>query len=278
MPGNPRSLDVTDRYRTGLVGLRARTLQAVAATWGVVSLDDLDQTGDRWARMAGAIVATAREQAALASTAYLAAYLTSETGRAVTAQQPDTARYAQQLDTGKSPGEGMASALVAVRVALAHQRPAAHALQAGLVRARGMASANVSQAAREQLSDAIQADDRVAGWRRATSGSPCGACLAAATGAVRADSDVPEAHTHCQCVAEPVVRGVRERAHRPTGQELFDAMTPADQDALFAGRGGAEKAELIRTGQVQLRDLLDRSGMAATADQITERPLSALRG
>ena len=149
-------------------------------------------------------------------------------------------------------------------------------LAAGLTRARAIAAWQVAESARTALADAMTESDVVVGWRRATSGAPCGACLAAATGAILDTEDVPEAHTNCQCVAEPVIRGVRDLHPRPTGEEIFDSLTAEQQDALFAGRGGAEKARLIRSG-TPLSALITRSTMAAQADQITETPLAALR-
>ena len=59
---------------------------------------------------------------------------------------------------------------------------------------------------------------------------------------------------------------------RPTGQEMFDAMTPAEQDAQF----GPAKAKALREGRIKLEDLVDRSPMATGEDFITEKPLDAL--
>ena len=59
--------------------------------------------------------------------------------------------------------------------------------------------------------------------------------------------------------------------YRQTGQERFDAMTPAEQDEQF----GPEKAEALRDGTISLADLVDHSELATAQDFITEKPLNA---
>ncbi len=61
---------------------------------------------------------------------------------------------------------------------------------------------------------------------------------------------------------------------RPSGQQIFDAKTTEEQDALF----GPEKAALVRSGEVALADLIDHSPIKHGDDILTERPLEALGG
>lgn len=270
------SLAITDRYRDALVGLRARVLGAVTASWRqTVSLDDLDGTVAAWARGAGAVIEAGKAQAAAHSDVYLAAFVASELGKP---QAPRGAALpaVTRDPAGRTLEEAAASSAIAVKVALAYRRPGPEALAAGLLRGQRLAAGEVARAGRDSLAGLMAADENVEGWLRVTGPAPCGACIAAATGAIRSTDEVPEAHTYCQCVAEPVVRGVRDAHPRPTGQELFDALTPAEQDALFAGRGGAAKADLIRSGRAPLSSLIERTPMAAGPAQITEAPLSAL--
>jgi hypothetical protein len=79
-------------------------------------------------------------------------------------------------------------------------------------------------------------------------------------------------HDHCKCTSEPIVRDIPDRYPRKDGQQIFDAMTPTEQDTLLGG----EKAQLIRSGQVPLAALIEVSPMRAIPDQITEAPLEAL--
>ena len=61
---------------------------------------------------------------------------------------------------------------------------------------------------------------------------------------------------------------------RPTGQQMFDAMTKAEQDEQF----GPEKAEALRAGEVKLEDLVGTSPQKHGTDFITERSLDELKG
>jgi hypothetical protein len=60
---------------------------------------------------------------------------------------------------------------------------------------------------------------------------------------------------------------VDRSACRPTGQDLFDAMTHDEQDAMF----GADVAEAIRTGKVKLSDLVKPAPMKTEPDFITAK-------
>ncbi len=115
------------------------------------------------------------------------------------------------------------------------------------------------------------------GWVRKAEATACGACLALADGRVRnaADRGFPK-HTRCRCIAVPVGPYGEQP---PTGREQFDALSRAEQDALFEHRGGAEKAEMLRSGSVNLDDLLlvDEDRAAVTDYIVGETPLANLR-
>jgi hypothetical protein len=72
-----------------------------------------------------------------------------------------------------------------------------------------------------------------------------------------------------------VIGGVSDNFERPTGQDMFDAKSETEQNALFSGRGGAEKADLIREG-MPISDLIERTDLALGGSSITEAPLSKL--
>jgi hypothetical protein len=167
----------------------------------------------------------------------------------------------------------LAPALLTVKMALGQRRPPARALAMGLARASRTVSVEAMAAPRTALDRAMDAHPRVRAKRRVTSLNACLACLAAADGEARSIGNRLRVHPHCRCTDEPVLRGVRERVHRPTGRDLFDALTPAQQNARY----GAEKAELIRSDQVPFDALVHPQPMATVPDEITEAPLSALR-
>jgi hypothetical protein len=56
---------------------------------------------------------------------------------------------------------------------------------------------------------------------------------------------------------------------RQSGQEIFDAKSPAEQDAML----GPKAAEAVRAGDVGLDELVERSPLATQDDYITQKPL-----
>lgn len=120
----------------------------------------------------------------------------------------------------------------------------------------------------------------VVGWRRIASPDACAACLALMDGSVHPIAEQMVVHTRDRCLAEPAVVGVNDRQWtHPTGEQIFKAKDRADQDALFAGRGGHDKAQLIRDGHIAFSDLArvatDRLGHTPIA--LSETPLSDLQ-
>lgn len=269
MPASPRSLRLTDVYRDRLVQLRDRVDQAARQQWGAVTIADLEAAAARWTRDVATLVETAQRAGVRLTSAYLAAYLASELARPPAV--PAVPDHAGAAEDGRALADALGVAVIGTRVALKAGHDPAVALEHGISRGARLAAGAVMFAPRAALTEAIRADDRIVGWRRVTGGG-CGACLAAATGAIHADSEALPVHDNCRCTTEPVVRGVRERAARPTGRDLFAGMSPSDQERLL----GPEKAELIRAGEARLDDLIARSPMATVADRITEAPLSAL--
>jgi hypothetical protein len=57
---------------------------------------------------------------------------------------------------------------------------------------------------------------------------------------------------------------------RPTGTEIFNAKSPAEQDAML----GPKAAAAVRAGDVGLEELVERSPLATDQDDyITQKPL-----
>lgn len=277
MPGNAGSARITDTYRARTIALRRRLVVAAAGAWRL-QVDQLDETFAAWLATAGRLLTLTQAELARQADGYLAAFVGSELGTAAAPAGVDVAAFAGVTVDGRPVRELLAPALFTVKQALGAGRPFEQASALG--RARGVRNVTYEAAstADRALDEAIAAEPRVRGWRRVTSTRPCGACIAAATGAVQKTSVVLERHPHCSCSKEPVVAGVRERVRRPTGRELFDQLSKADQDALFAGRGGEAKAELIRSGKVDLGDLLsrDRQALEGRPPILTETPLARL--
>lgn len=269
MPAESRSLIVTDAYRRQLAALRARADQAARRNWARITPDDLDRTFPGWATITAAAIAQLQVSAARLSAGYLAAFLTTELGRP-TRPRGTTGEYVAVSRDGRPILEALTPPLFTIKQAIADGRDHPTALRLGLARATSIAGEDTLHAARATLDDLTVSEQRVVGWRRVTGGG-CLACLGAATGAIQADSELLETHPGCQCSKEPVVADVEERIPRPTGADIFAAMSDSEQDSRFG-----LKAALIRTGQATLADAVQRDAMAVLPDGITEAPLKAL--
>lgn len=268
MPANPRSLRVTDAYRERLRRLQVQA-QRVAASWRV-SPDAIDETGAAWLALAVPALEVLQRAGASLASGYAAAYVASELNRPAEQPPVDDSGVGESED-GQPLAKAIAAAFVTVGLALRDGKEADVALREGQNRATRIMVTASAAAPRRALHSVIETDDRLLGWRRVTFGG-CGACLADASGKVNPPDEPLHIHPWCRCVAEPVVADVPERAQRPTGIEIFDAMPEDEQDALL----GHEKASLIRSGAVAFERLIQPQPMVITTDGITEAPLSAL--
>jgi hypothetical protein len=271
VPSSHRALRVTDTYRRRVALLRQQAQHTATRNWSVVDGADLNGTHRLWvARTAPRLVEVQRAAARL-SVAYLTAFVAVELGRRVTPPRTPPANAIGVSRAGKPIAAALDDSLVPVKVAIKDGKTVGAALALGLTAIARNASEDVAFTARDTVSAGITADDRIVGWQRVTNGG-CGACLALADGDVMPDDTELEIHDNCQCTAEPVVADTPNDVQRPTGSDQFAAMTQAQQDQSL----GPDAAQLVRDGQVPLRDLVERSPMDAIADQITQSPLEAL--
>lgn len=275
MPATPAAANETAVYRHRLIALRRRAIAALVAWW-VLDEADLDGSFLRWLTMASVAVTGTQQVAARLSIAYVAGFVAAELGG-----EPHGAAgpagVGETID-GRPVRAVLAPSLFTVKRRLAAGAPFEASSTAGRARAVRAATTEIDGTADRTLTAALVGDRRVAGWRRVTSGSACGACLGLADGDIEPPATPLLRHPHCRCTKEPVVDGVAEVLRRPTGRQLFDAKTPAAQDELFAGRGGHAKAELVRSGAVDLADLVsvDRQVLPGRPAVITEPGLDRL--
>ena len=254
MPANLRSLRLTETYRRRLFALREQVQGAAPGIW--------DQA-DRLA----AVVEQAQKASLRLTSAYLAAFLASETGKPVRDITIDTRAYSGSTADGKPLAEGMRSPLIGYLTALKQGSPVEEARAIGIDRAKRQVGMNYDAGHRTALMETIAASDYFDGWTRAVRGT-CGACAARAGG--HSTGLLFPAHPSCACVAEPSVAGVSNRYPRPTGTEIFNAKSREEQDAMV----GPEAAEQLRTGQIVLADLAGESQLDSEADDfITQKPL-----
>lgn len=108
---------------------------------------------------------------------------------------------------------------VLTKSAIAAKQPIDRIIQNALVRVTGTVSRHALEGGRLTVGRYAKADH--AGYRRVTSGSPCGFCaMLAGRGAVYGSATVTfRAHDHCSCSSEPVFRArpIREAYERGRG-------------------------------------------------------------
>lgn len=278
MPSTEQSLALTAAYRARLLTVRRQAVTTAAVAWSsLLDITDLDRSFARW--LAGTVATTTRAQASAAtlSDAYLSAFITAELATDVAPLGIDVGAFAGISSTGRSLAELLRPSLFTVKAAIGEDRPAAEALRLGQGRAARSVGVETDAAGRSALDEALQESPHVSGWRRVTSRRPCGACIAASTGAIQRTEKVLLVHPHCSCTKEPVVAGAPDGLQRATGSDLFHAMSKTEQDDLFAGRGGEAKAALVRNGDVALSELITHADQRSGQTVITETPLVALR-
>jgi hypothetical protein len=268
VPASARSLRVTDAYRTRILAIRTRLERDAERRWPGIE-DDFQP----WLAATAAAVAGAQREAIRATSGYLSAYLTSELGSRATPPPLQADRYVGFSRDGRPLTESLESPLIGVRADLAKGLAPARALSEGLNRAVRMVGVDLDHAHRTALTDGMAADERIEGWQRGTQGT-CGAC--AGDIAVEVTVNLPSVplriHPSCQCVTVPVVIGVPNRFPLPTGQQIFDGKTKAEQDEML----GPEVAEQVRAGDASLADLVQESPLNSDQDPfITQAPVGA---
>lgn len=275
MPSSREALALTDAYRSRLLQARQYAASVTARAWQGLDLRDLDGSFGTWLATAEAVVGGAKRHGVTVSDHYLAAFVAAETGDQPRPRALDPDPYLPTVD-GRPLRQALATPLLTVKSAIGAGRTD-DALRLGQARATRIVAVEVLDAPRRALGDLMREEDRIVGWHRVVSANACGACLALASGD-RMEKDA-HVHTHssCRCIAEPEVARVEQRYRRPSGREIFDAMTPEEQARLFAGRGGAEKADLVRSGAVPFDALVKRERQEVTPDQFTEASLDDLR-
>jgi hypothetical protein len=257
------SARLTDAYREQ-VRLTIERTQAVARIAWQHDPRDLDASHEAWLAATLPAVVSGQREVARFSRGYLTAFLSSELGGRAESE-------AEFVGVGNDRGgrplrEALRSPLIVTKVEITRGVSVDRALRYGLKRAEFMVGQAVDHVARETLAKGIRDDDRIVGYVRAVRGT-CGACLGAASG--RFGAGVPfKVHPNCKCVQEPSVAGVRDRFPRPTGRQIFEAMTAAEQDAAV----GPRVAGAVRAGAVSLAALVGRDELATEQNFISQAP------
>jgi hypothetical protein len=264
MPQSPRSLRLTDAYRQRVIATRERLQTQAQRTWPTI--DTLD--GTDWVDRMAAALTQAQTEAVRVSSAYLSAFIASETGKRGRVSI-DSRNYAGKSRDGRPLAESLRSPLVGTLKGLKDGLGASESLALGLHRAVRMVGVDYDNAHHTALMDTIASDDRFDGWSRSLSGT-CGACASVASG-VSHGLHFP-VHPGCQCVASPIVKGAANTFPVPTGVEIFNEKSKQEQDEML----GPDSAALVRAGIITLDDLKGESELDTEPNFITQKPLSAV--
>lgn len=269
MPANPQSLRAEEAYRAQLKRLWRRVVAVVESQYRSIDPDDLAASFRAFIPSAATVIEMGQAQAVTLADAFVSTYVAHELDEGLDVT-PEVSP-GQTVD-GRRLEEALSATPAKVFLALKMGRPIGEALNFGRFSVARLAHTEVVDASREELKHQIDTADQVKGWRWSAQGSACGACLAADNGAIRPTSSTLIGHAGCDCVMEPVVAGVRETIHRPTGKERFESLNLAEQNALL----GDKKAEAVRSGDVAFTDLIKTERHEEWRSSITEAPLEAI--
>lgn len=268
MPPNAQAVEVTARFRRQLLSLRDAVARSIAQRLGDIDFDggrrSIDGALAEWERNASLLVGLAQQQSARLADIYVSGFMS--TADLVPEVDVDVAAHVGRDLAGESLTSALHSAPVALLWRLGRGDGRSAALASGMDRAIRVSRGAVMTSARSVIAERVEREPRISGWRRVTASKPCGACLAR-SGVLMTSAVVFETHDRCGCHAEPVLRDVPERVQRPTGQQRWDAMSPAERAELLHGAGGATKAAAV-TDVNQL--------VAHVHGQMVEAPLRAV--
>jgi hypothetical protein len=267
LPASRSSLRLTETYRHKAARISDRLVATAQLAWLEMMPGDLDQ--ERWVAITTVRTAQAQRAQVRLAGAYLTSFVFTETGERHPVRL-DSEPYVNVSRDGRALLGQLRSPMIAVRQALQEGASMLEALTTGHDRIRVAVGTNVDAAGRNAISDALVSEEVFVGWQRVLAGT-CGACAGAAVG--KQGVGLPfKVHPGCRCVQEPLVRGAAERFARPTGQQVFDGLTSAQQDEML----GAKAASAVRDGIIQLSSLVkESSGRAAEeANWITQGPVT----
>lgn len=270
MPANARTLDLEQAHADRLADLQTRTVALVADRYRTINPDNLDASFRRFIPAAAGIIGMAQRQAQAATDGFVRQLVRLEIGRPYEQAPGDDTIPGTTID-GRALESALASVPPAVFVTIKQGRPVSLALARGLHVVARMAATETADAGRRQTDHhLLTAPDLFAGWQWVARGT-CAACLAMMNNATQGPGPL-NGHPGCTCIKSPELANIQHKAHRATGREKYDALSPEEQVAVFASQG-QQKAKALAQGRISLNDLVDRQGSHLWRDMITESPL-----
>ena len=166
-------------------------------------------------------------------------------------------RFAGVASDGRSLPGLLTQPLLGLYRSLAVGIQSGRALAASRVNLDEIVTTQVQDAARESEHVALAANRELAGYLRVVEPGACGRCVILA-GRFYRWNDGFLRHPRCRCSNRPLTRESEPQDPR----ELFDKMSPADQERTF----GVDGARAIRDGADPSRVVNARRGMSTTTN------------
>ena len=270
MPANPATLQLEQRHADHLKVLQERAVVQIADRWRTINPDALDLSFRRFLPAAASIIETSQTLAQHATHDFLSSLVWLESGRAWSPEAPDVTIPGTTID-GRAIQSALASVPPAVLTSIKQGRSMPFALRRGMHVAARMAATETADAARRETDHQLVAFPNLfAGWQWVARGT-CAACMAMMNNATLPAGPL-NAHPGCTCIKSVKLADIQESAIRTTGREKWDALSPAEQEAVFKNAGAA-KARMLREGRISLNDLVTHQGSRSWRGMITEGPV-----
>lgn len=274
MPATRQALTLEQEFGRRVGRLWRDVALNVSRQFDSVASDDLQRAFAYFVATAAPTIMLGQREAQRIAAAFAQQYVEVEAGRAFRAE-PEAAAIAGTTRDGERLGFALAGAVGLTWRALRTGHPTSTALSIARAHIRRLAGQAVSDAADRELEHQAERQPRLLrGWTWVAVGASCIACLAQQDGETHPWSTPARRHGGCDCRRVPVITGIPDVVTRPTGDELFRALSPLEQTAIFKN-AGADKAALIRSGEASLADFVARD-LTAAGPVITEAPLAAV--
>ncbi len=253
MAARRESLTVADTYRTNVRTIAEASARHVRALWLALAgeLATSEPARGTFTSVAAALVTAGQTSAVRAADRYIADYLTSERRITVAPVGVDPGAYVgAHLTT--APLESVFAVPLTVAAQLRRRGyPDTDAITGGARKAITITRNEITAAGRDTVADLIRnhktrGRSTFSGWHRGVSAGSCPACTSLAVADILSWNTPMVTHPSCTCVQVPTVADLpgAEQVTPPTGRELFDLLSTAEQDRIY----GATRAANVRAG------------------------------
>ena len=258
-------------YRARLDIISSVVVSQTAAIWQTVDPTDINATLAPALDTIQVALTVAQAEAARSAELYLSAFYAAELGELPQPVGIDATVYAGVTRDGRPTSAVLALASVSMLSAVAIGTPLPGVLAAGLARTIRTVRTESVDAARTAQAQQMDADERVAGYYRASSSEPCGACLGVA-GTRFATAEIFALHGACRCTAEPIMADSPDNFSPATGEQVFAQMDDATANTVY----GDTTAEMLRDGAATPADLVTTREAHSWGAMLFQTPVSSI--